>query len=136
MHKSLTPRFNITLIVVWLLVLAVALVMAWQQSISLVCFTLSLGVIAGLLQARALSVTPDRFRSAATTTDVRRALVSTFPGKLSIFLLWATGAVALVWAIVANPSNPIFIWLAGYASFSVARESCALPGVLRLSQLT
>jgi hypothetical protein len=134
-HKSLTPRFNVTLIAIWLVVLGVALAMAWQRSLLLVCITLSLGVVAGLLQARALSATPDTFRSAGTAMEVRRALVSTLPGKLSIILLWGTGAAALVWAVVADPSNPILIWLAGYASFSVARESCTLPAVLRLSQL-
>lgn len=81
-----------------------------------------LGAFAGVLQARALAARRGEFLTSRTAMDVRRAALASVPGKLSIVLLWGTGVAALVWAIHSNPRNPFFIWLAGYTSFSMARD--------------
>jgi hypothetical protein len=122
-------------IAVWASVLALALWFSWQYAALLAGTAFAVGIIAGLLQTRALTETPERFQSAVTAIDVRRALVANASGKLSIILLWCNAVVSLLWALSANPNNPIFAWLAGFASFRLARESIALPAVLRLGQL-
>jgi hypothetical protein len=133
MHKSLTPGFNVILIIIITGVLAIALVLSWRHALMLIYVTVPLGIAAGVAQVRALAANPEGFRSSKTAIEVRRALLSTASGKLSVVLLWGTGVFALIWAIAVNPSNPIIVWLAGQASFSLARECCSLPSLLRLA---
>jgi hypothetical protein len=136
MHKSLTPRFNLICVALYLSLLSLVLILtSWQQSIRLIFIALLVGAVAGVLQARAMAVRPKQFLTSGTTMDVRRAILASMPGKLSLVLLWGTAASSLVWAIRSNPSNPFFIWIAGYTSFAVARDLCALRAVFRLNRL-
>jgi hypothetical protein len=130
------PRFNALMVAILFGILSLALLISWHKALTLVCVTVPLGLLAGVLQARALAANPGGFRSSETAMDVRRALLSTSAGKLSIVLLWGTGILALVWAVAVNPSNPILIWVAGQASFSLARECCSLPALVRLAGQT
>ena len=122
------------MVVILVGVLAIALAVSWPTAFPLVCVTLPLGILAGASQTRALAANREAFRSSQTALEVRRALVSTRAGKLSVVLLWGTGILALVWAIAVRPSNPVVVWLAGQASFSLARECCSLPALVRLAK--
>lgn len=110
------------------------LFMHWPQLLIPTAVTFILGIAAGWLQARALTVSSLQFREAKTVAQVRQVMVSTGPGKCSIALLWITGIGIVVWALFSNPGNAFVLWVSAYASFAFARELVALPAIVRLER--
>jgi hypothetical protein len=74
------------------------------------------------------------FKQASTAMDVRRALLSTAPGKWAIRLQW-TGVAVLVVAVLWDGSV-IGGAVAGYATFMFVREVVTLKAVIRLGTTT
>lgn len=133
MHKSLTPRFNVFYSGLCLAALLLAIMLSpWRQSLTLIGITLPLGVLAGALRARALNDRQVEFLQAKTTMEVRRALVASLSGTVSIVLLRATFVISLFWIVDVNTHARFFVWLSGFASFSLARNLFALPALRRL----
>jgi hypothetical protein len=133
MHISLTTRANIVLIVLWAVILAGMLITNWPQPLAPVETAFALGIVTGILQTYAMKEARDQFRQAATARETRRVLVSTKPGKLAIFLLWATAIGMLIWSYLLAPQAPLVLWIPTYASFALARELTSLPAVMRLA---
>jgi hypothetical protein len=134
MHKSLTPRTNIILVLLWASSFAIAISLTWQQAFPLVFVSFASGCAAGLLQRSALSVFSVQFREASTAIEIRRILVSSWHGKIAVALLWVTSIGAFAWAFTLGTNNPFVIWIAAYASFALARELLALPALFRLAK--
>ena len=134
MHKSLMPRANIVLALLWASSFAIALSFTWQQAFPLVFVSFVAGVVAGFLQGTALSAFAAQFRGASTAIEVRRILVSSWHGKIAVVLLWVTSIGAFAWVFILDTNNPFIIWAAAYASFALERELFALPAVFRLAK--
>ncbi|HSH98803.1 MAG: hypothetical protein ACAH07_02190 [Methylophilaceae bacterium] len=134
MHKSLTPRANTFLAVLWASSCALAVSFSWHQAFPLVFISFAAGVVAGLLQGRALSAHTTQFRAASTAIEVRHILVSSWHGKVALALLWVTAIGAFAWAFNLGTNNPFIIWVAAYTSFALARELFTLPAVFRLAK--
>jgi hypothetical protein len=135
MHRTLTPQFNLVYIGLCLLALLLAIFLcSWRESLSLIGITLPLGALAGILRARALDIRQAEFMQAKTTIEVRRALVASLSGTVSIVLLRATFVISLFWIVDSHTQSRFILWLAGFASFSFARGLFALPALLRLNR--
>jgi len=134
MHKSLFPRSNIVLIVIWALVLCCSEFAIWPGANWLACTTFLLGAAAGQLQAIALRESGAAFRVAETAIQVRQVMNATRPGKLSIALLWVSFAVTIVWVLWGGFGNQAAYLLSGFASFTLGRELLSFAAVRQLSQ--
>jgi hypothetical protein len=84
------------------------------------CVGATLGLLAGVLQARAFGQARAQFASAQTALEVRKALRGTTAGTLSIVVLWLMlPAMLIVWVI---EGRPILGPIAGMATFFCLRE--------------
>ncbi len=88
------------------------------------------GVVVGVLQSKSMGQAGDLFRHASTAMDVRRALLSTSPGRWAIGVQW-TGAAVLLATVLWNGSL-ISGFIAGYAALMFVREIITLRAVMRL----
>jgi len=130
-HSSLDPRSNLIMIGACLLVaFGTAMVahsvpeLAWGLAVLF-------GVVAGGLQARSISLATDAFKSARTSIEVRRALMSNQPGRLAVLLQWVFGALLL--AVAYFGGNLIAAALGGYAIFMAVRDLVAFRAVISLA---
>lgn len=132
MHTTLARRTNILFCGIWAVAALTALTISKSLPIPQLVAALALGASAGFLQTAALRRNSDVFRSTSSAMAVRRALMKSVPGKLSITLLWANLAsmVILFWPPVSLQA------IAGFygclCSFSLARDLIALPAVWSL----
>lgn len=134
MHKTLTIRSNIVLAVLWAGLLAAMLWLAWPLAVPSTGVTFAIGGVAGLAQAQALTASAGAFRNAGSATEVRKVMMQTRAGRLSIMLLWAACAAAVVWALAFGASKAFPVALSAYAAFALARELVSLPGLVRLAK--
>ena len=134
MHKSLTPRSNLVLILVW-----GAVVGAFMFSSTLPTRALLIGIgaafglFAGLFQLRALHETKERFLSATTALEVRAAMMSSRSGLLATYTLYAAAGILLLTAFTQNEFIGLGL-VAGYASFAFVRECLTIKGCIDLQR--
>jgi len=131
MHKSLTRRTNQVLISCWAIAVA-GLNFATSAGVAAACGTGAIvGVAAGISQSSALRADPQGFARAVTALDVRRVLMASPQGKLSVRLVWINGLVLLVHLLVTHQVTPLLAsWFAGYFAFMLVRDTIAY-GALR-----
>lgn len=134
MHKSLTPRANQLLIAGWLVIGIVAVYLSWPAARHAVMVTFCVGCFAGAVQAHALPLVAQDLKQAESALQVRKVLLSTKGGRLSVLLLWAVAISALIWAFAMGAQKGLVLFVASYAAFALAREAVALPAVLRLQR--
>ena len=132
LHFSLTARFNVFLIIATGLVASLLVLLLRPRPVVPVAIGLVAGAVTGALQRLSIRTSPADFARSQTALEVRRALMSNRPGKLSIAVLWATGVVLLIVALT-RASSPLLEFAAGYASFMLARETLSF-GVLAETQ--
>ncbi len=135
MHKSLTVRANILLALLWAGLFVLAVAAKGPPAPGPVMTAALLGLFSGWLQGRAVAANAGRLGGAKSAMDVRRIMISTFPGKLSILLLWATGSAAFLWALVIDAENLLELWVPVYAAFALVREVVVLPALAHLKRM-
>jgi hypothetical protein len=134
MHATLTPQANFKLIALWgVLLVACAIFSSPSAVLPFVAFGTA-GIVAGLLQTRALLGHRSTFLRAETALEVRRALVASLPGKLAVAMVWIKGVALLVLVLSRGEYANLQTILGCYASFALARECASLPGVLDLAR--
>ncbi|MCL2886933.1 MAG: hypothetical protein FWF20_09170 [Betaproteobacteria bacterium] len=92
------------------------------------------GILAGLLQYRAISQHPSKFQTAITALQVRAVLISCGSGKASIALLWLAGIALILLLMYGGDHATIQTIVGSYAIFSFARELASLPALFLLSR--
>lgn len=134
MHKSLTPRNNLLLILVW-----AAVVIAFLFASAHPNKTLMLGVgaifgfVAGIFQLRAIQASKDKFLTATTALEVRAAMTSSTAGRLAIYTLYLVFGILLLTAFTQKEVVG-FGLIAGYAAFALVRDCIALQGCISLQR--
>ena len=103
MHPTLSPFGNLVLALTWA-VIAAALVWIYPEFRLTPLVAIGFGVLAGILQARAINANPQAFAAATTMREVRNALIATYTGKAAIFAGWCCAAVVL--AITVGCAGP------------------------------
>lgn len=135
MHKSLAPRSNIALAVVWGAIVVAGLVMpATPSRLLVIAAGVALGGIAGVLQLRAMKEKKELFLAAASALEVRGAMHASSSGRLAIHCVWAAGAVVLAISLWQQEGLLLRV-LAGYAAFAAARDTIALKGCFSLQRV-
>jgi hypothetical protein len=92
------------------------------------------GIIAGVLQSRAIVSATDAFRSSRTAIQVRAALTSSAAGRQSLLVQWTLLPVLLGLAFWSG--NLIAGALGGFALFMAVRDTLTLKAVVGLSATT
>ncbi len=134
MHATLTPRANFKLIALWCTLLtACAMFSSRSAVLPFVAFGTA-GIVAGMLQTRALLGRRTSFLRAETALEVRRALVATLPGKLAVAMVWVKAAALLALVLSQGEYANVQTILGCYAAFALARECASLPGVFGLAR--
>lgn len=135
MHASLTPKANVRLIALWATIaLLVAVFLAQAQLWLLFVIGSLLGIVAGLMQLRAINESSEELVAADSAMAVRRALKRSGWGKAYLVCFWLSSIGIVVVAIVVLKSEMFSGWLAGYSSYAFARELVALPGTFALAR--
>jgi hypothetical protein len=137
MHKSLTLRFNIILVLIYLLILAACYLIGGLPTVWITYIYVLLGIITGAFQSLALKSKPSSFLSTKTASEVRFALLKTSVyGKISIFTVWSLVFLMLWLAFFKSDdmakSHTI---LSSFISFMLFRELASMPGLIFLSRL-
>ena len=132
MHYTLTPRGNIPLIALMAIALSLCLFLGNGASLAVIAIFSLAGLVAGLLQARSIYNDRSKFLSANTALEVRAALTSSTAGKLSIALLWLSGFALIALLFRGGEYATVQTMVGSYATFSLVRESAALPALFAL----
>jgi len=135
MHSSLTIKGNVALLLLWCTVLVACFLASPPPSLIVLAPFLVCGLVAGLLQWQAMRGALSELKAVATARQIRRVLVLTRAGKLSVLLLWCSGLAALGLAMRGGVSASLQSVVAAYAVFSFAREVAALPLVFKLARV-
>jgi hypothetical protein len=132
MHATLKPGPNIAFIAIWAIVATILSFFGGTVPYIALIIGGILGALTGNLQLRAMRSSVALFRQANSAMEVRRALVSTSPGKRAIQLQWAGAAILICIGIITK--DPLRTPLVGYFAFMCIRDICAVPGVIKLNQ--
>jgi hypothetical protein len=134
MHKSLKPSTNVLLIVGFLAVVIVGMAIPAAPSRLLVAgIGAALGLVAGLLQLRAIEEKKDLLLAADSALAVRSAMTASMAGRFAIYAVWF--AIVLLFAIAFLQSEGLpFRVLTGYAAFALLRDVVALKGCFDLQR--
>jgi hypothetical protein len=90
------------------------------------------GVLAGAFQARALWSSPAAFAATVSAADVRRQLMSSLAGKLSVACIWG-GAAMIAWlAWNLSRAHLLGTFAAGYVTLMLFRELLTLYALGRV----
>lgn len=132
MHATLRPWPNIVLIAICALVAVLLSCIDGTVPYIALVIGVPFGLLVGGLQLRAMRSSVAVFQQANNAMDVRRALVSTLPGKRAIQIQWAGAAILVGAGIISKDllRTPIV----GYFAFMCVRDICALPGVITLNR--
>jgi hypothetical protein len=131
MHATLKPRTNLTLIALSAVLAGAALLFTRPIPVLPALIGSLLGGTVGGLQRRSIANARAAFHEAKTAMDVRRALMSTVPGKQAILLQWAGAFVLLATGLWIG--NPLGGGVGGYAMLMCVRDLAALNAVFGLA---
>jgi hypothetical protein len=136
MHATLTPRANLRLIGLWL-VLTVATAGFFPRPQLWICFVVGavIGTLLGGCQLQVLRISQRSLLSAKSALDVRRAMKESGWGRVYLVLFWLGSIGIIALAIFLFGSQMLVGWLAGYVSMAFVRELIALPGTFELERL-
>ena len=132
MHGTLRRPVNVVLICVWTLAAAALLILYREDAVVPMIAGGAVGLVAGVCQGLAIVFNPSAFARARSSAEVRRQLMASWPGRLSIALLWL-GGILIGW-LVWNLSRAYLLgtFAAGYVTLMLARELSALPFLGRI----
>jgi hypothetical protein len=133
MHTSLTPRTNILLSLLSATIIGISLLASTPPHFPVLLPFALMGLVAGILQARAVRAAPATFRAAESWFAVRRALTSSFGGKLSVLLLWCNGFAVVALVLFSGKLSSLPTVVSAYASFILFRELATLRAIRALS---
>ncbi|MDR3686603.1 MAG: hypothetical protein P4L93_06585 [Coriobacteriia bacterium] len=131
MHSSLTLRFNLITIGACVLVAAGTTTLPGAFPMLAWAVAAVFGVVAGDLQSRSIRASSQSFKSARTALEVREALMSNGPGRLTVAIQWVLLPVLLGMAWWSG--NIVAGALGGYALFMAVRDLVALRAVVGLT---
>ncbi len=132
MHYTLTPRGNAALMALMAAALLACFLTGNGPSLAILAVFMVAGAFAGLLQNIALRRNVSQFQSASSAFQVRAVLVSSFPGKASVALLWLSGLALILLLVNGGQHATIQTIVGAYATFSFARETAAFPALFVL----
>jgi hypothetical protein len=146
MHFSLSPRFNVLLVIVCAALSYVLFVFSWGVALVPQSVGVVFGIIGGVLQRHSLRATPDAFAAATTALDVRRAFTATASGRGYVALFRGACALFVALPIVylldvpqANRGGAlsavvivVMSFVASALAFTMARDLTTLPWLIRL----
>jgi hypothetical protein len=133
MHANLTPKNNVRLIAISVIVLALVIVFG-SVPFPLYAIGAVFGAVGGFLQLRAIRQSHAGFLSADSALAVRRALASSASGKIYLILFWVGAVVFITISIILLRERFVFGWLAAYFCFVVVRDLIALPATYELER--
>jgi hypothetical protein len=131
LHASLKLRPNLIMIAACVLVAAGTSMLPGQFPGVAWAFAAVFGVAVGDLQSRGIRSTPQAFRDAKTSIEVRSALMSTRPGRMAVVAQWILVPVLLGTAWWSG--NLTAGAIGGYAVFMAVRDAVALSAVVWLA---
>jgi hypothetical protein len=133
MHASLTPKNNIRLVAIFVIILA--LVVAFG-SVPLLPYAVGVafGAIGGFLQFSAIRQSRAAFLGADSALAVRRALASSASGKIYLVLFWLGAIFFVALSVILLRERFVFGWLAAYCCFVVVRDLIALSATFELQR--
>ena len=137
MHTSLGLRANVTLITIYSVVIIASFIVISPTPWLIHILAVSLGLIGGFFQRRALESVPSEFNRKNSLLEIRRAMCSTKWGRSYLYLLWASSLI-IFFVALSYEQEFLICWLigcAGYFSFSLAREMVTLPVIARLPRM-
>lgn len=126
MHKSLTRRANLTLIAIYSIGVAVLMIVTGNWVFLSCCVGAVFGVVAGILQRRALRSHAAAFLRTTTAMEVRRVLTSSRAGRVAVAVTWVSAIVLLVLAMFfGQRSLAAASWFSGFLAFMAVRDAVA-----------
>jgi len=136
-HISLSPIFNILLILLWVLS-AVFCLFVLHVPLTVILVGCVFGALAGLMQHMSIAQDAGGFAAASSLIGVRRALKGTLWG--SRYILWLyfckIALIVIVYALIRRPLFYIlFGYLGGYSALMLARELVTLRDTILLHGL-
>lgn len=138
MHASLTKKTNLALCALWL---AIAVVASFISSVPVwapCALGAILGVAAGVLQLRALHDSAPSLILATNALEVRRALRSSWTGRLYTYFLWLSILTIMAFAAFwfrGTDGVPLGM-IVGAAAFAFVRDGMSVPGAARLEKIS
>ncbi len=135
MHTTLTVRTNGALACLWAVLLVASFAAGTPPTLQFLLSFLLLGLAIGAFQSLAMRSSPAAFLVADSASAVKKALLSSTMGKLSIAAMWpSVGAIFwLVW--FKSEWASLQTLLGSYAALLLGRELASFPGVLLLSRV-
>jgi len=139
MHKTLSRAANRRLIVVWVAGVCTLTLAGSGRGLPSLVVGATVGVLAGFAQEAALKSSPQAFATTTTAFEVRRAMVTSRAGRLSIWMtrVCATGLLFFVWrAWQAHEFELMLVhWLGGFFAFMLVRDLIAFRGLRAIELL-
>src|SRR5512146_2225878 len=122
MDSSLKPRTNIVVCVLWAALVSVGLLFVRPLPTYSFLVAAALGILAGTLQSKCLHTAKAQFETTNNMLDVRKVMMSSWRGKLSIWLLWFTFAGLLLLHLPSLTPMSILAVASGTAAFQLCRD--------------
>ncbi len=135
MHFTLTPRFNLLLLLAYGVVLVAVTALVGAKFLATLGTSILLGASLGYLQRKAMQATSQELTSATTAMSVRRALLTVGSGRRYVQLLWASFVAIFVVALITTGRTFPTCWIGGLAGLWLVRDAVTYPGIVKLSRL-
>jgi hypothetical protein len=135
MHATLKLKTNLLQVICCSILTTVFFVLAHPRPLLVTIVAGVTGILAGFLQQKSLISSAERFLTAQTAMEVRKALMDTRSGKLSIMLQWIAIGVVVAISIHQNLNvSSVRGICASYFFFMLMRDLVALRGVFYLKK--
>ena len=135
MHFTLTPRFNLSLLFVYSVVLAGVITLVGAKVLPTLATSILLGAVLGYLQHQAVQATSQELAGATTVVEVRRALLTVGWSRRYVQLLWSAFVVIFLVALVTTGRAFPACWIGGLAGLWLVRDAMTYRDIVKLSRL-
>jgi hypothetical protein len=132
LHATLRVGVNVSFICLWALLASVFYLLSSPPPPLLVAVSVVCGLLAGVLQGKAMRAQPEALKTARDMMAVRKVLSSSSYGRASIGLQWLATLI-LVGLWLSQNERPFAGLLASYFSFMAAREAIGMKAVFWLN---
>jgi hypothetical protein len=133
MHFIVTKRGIACQVLLWCGLVTGCFLFPPRLSLALAAIFALMGLGAGMLQGSSIRQRRAQLLAARTAGQVRAAMVSTLPGKISVTMLWLVGIALIVLLFQGNEVSTLQNVFGSYGSFALARELSSLRAVINLS---
>ena len=132
-HISLRPSTNITLIVIWAVLVIILSLQFKPLPLPVLIAGTVFGVAGGIMQLLGIREGRHKFRNVRTLLDVRQQFKNTEWGKRYIYFLWTSSiALFLISLLTGHTLKALFT---GYCAMSFFREVITLKSTFELAKL-